>query len=198
MSALLGWRARGCLGALALLAVGAAPPPVDRAAAELGVRTSPAAAAPEVVLGDIDGTQALLSPRQGEVLVVTFFATWCDVCRRELPALLTLGRELAARHPGRLRVVAVSMDQERAAVKKYLRGLGRAARPRGWTVLLDTPDQSTLAAYYSAARAAAIPDEYELPQTYVVDRSGTLAGWLEGPRDWSGPAARAYLEGLLR
>jgi hypothetical protein len=44
---------------------------------------------------------------------------------------------------------------------------------------------------------ALIPDEYDLPQTYVVDRAGELVGWLQGPRDWSAPAARAYLEELL-
>jgi hypothetical protein len=36
-----------------------------------------------------------------------------------------------------------------------------------------------------------------LPATFLVDRSGALVGVALGLRDWTGAAARAYLDRLL-
>jgi thiol-disulfide isomerase/thioredoxin len=180
------------LALAAALALGAGP------GAALGVEASAPAPAPRVTALDLDGRPAELAQHPGEVLVVAFWATWCDACRAELPGLVALGRALARRHPGRFRIVGVSMDEERAAVRRYLRASPRRAGHPGWTVVVDGGDQAALAAYFTAARGAAVPDEYQLPQAYVVGPDGRLVGWVEGPRDWASPAARAYLEEVLR
>ena len=62
---------------------------------------------------------------------------------------------------------------------------------------MDTRDQATTTAFYCAARGGC-PDDYKLPETYIVDASGRLVGYVVGPRDWSTPEARAYFEALLR
>ncbi len=36
-----------------------------------------------------------------------------------------------------------------------------------------------------------------LPTAYFIDREGRLIGRVAGPRDWAGPAARAFIEALL-
>ena len=35
------------------------------------------------------------------------------------------------------------------------------------------------------------------PTAYLIDRQGRLIGRVAGPRDWSGPAARAFVQTLL-
>ena len=172
----------------------------DRVAAgsAFGVATCSAAPAPRFTLRDLDGVQARLAPNLGEVLLVTFWSSWCMSCREELPGLLALGRDLQARHPGRLRIVGVSMDEEGERVRRYLEELGRHRGALPWTVLLDTSEQAALAGYYTTAKTTEVPDEYVLPQTYVVDRTAHLVGYIEGSRDWTSAAARDYLEALLR
>jgi hypothetical protein len=66
---------------------------------------------------------------------------------------------------------------------------------KGLTVALD-PDQRTTVAYYCAARGGC-PDSYKFPESYIVDKNGRLVAFVVGPRDWSIPTARAFLEALI-
>jgi hypothetical protein len=65
----------------------------------------------------------------------------------------------------------------------------RAARERGYTatVLVDESGDVTGRMY----------GVWGPPTVYLVDRRGQLIGRAAGPRDWSGPAARAFIEALL-
>jgi hypothetical protein len=108
-----------------------------------------------------------------------------------MPSMLRLGRELESRYPGRFRMVAVSVDDGWDPVREFFGG----RPPAGLTVTLDT-DQLTTRAYYCTARGAC-PESFKFPETYIVDRSGRLAAYVVGPRDWSNPAARKFLELLI-
>lgn len=106
--------------------------------------------------------------------------------------MLQLGQELAARHPGKFRMVAVSVDEEWPIVQKFFGG----RLPGGVEFLLDV-DQSVTRQYYCAARGAC-PDSFKFPETYIVDARGNLVSYVIGPRDWSDPAALRYLDGLFK
>ena len=112
--------------------------PLELAAPELGGR--------EVRLGDAPGT----------VRVVDFWATWCEPCLQQLPAL---DRLLRAHQADGLRVYAVSVDEDRAQVEAFL-----AAEPLGLTVLWDK----------GGARHTERLDVQRLPTTLVVDRAGRV------------------------
>ena len=88
----------------------AAVPP--RAAAPL--RTIPMRL-PDLVLPDAKGVEHRLSDWAGHPLIVNFWATWCEPCRREIPLLIKLQHE---RGPHGLAIVGVAIDF-RAAVVKY-------------------------------------------------------------------------------
>ncbi len=152
------------------------------------------AAAPPLDLAAIDGTRFSLAGARGQVVFVNFWATWCPPCLDEMPSMLQLGREISARHPGRFKMVAVSVDAGWEPIKEYFAGSPFQGVPKGVTVALDE-NQAAARAYYCTARGSC-PD-IKFPETYIVDGSGRLVGYVVGPRDWSHPAARAFLEQLI-
>jgi thiol-disulfide isomerase/thioredoxin len=150
--------------------------------------------APPFELAALDGTRLSLASLRGQVVFVNFWATWCPPCREEMPSMVRLGQELMARYPGRFRMVAISVDEELAPVKEYFGAPPFTGPPSGLTVAWDA-DQSVTKAYYCTARGFC-PD-LKFPETYIVDRTGRLVAYIVGPRDWSNPAARAFLEELI-
>jgi thiol-disulfide isomerase/thioredoxin len=165
--------------------------------AGLGVDAAPGEQAPPLEVTALDGTKLSLASLRGQVVAVNFWATWCPPCREEMPSILALAKELAARHPGKFKLVAVSVDEKPEAVRDYLAKPPFGGDTGGVTVAFDSRDQAVTTAYYCAARAGC-PDDYKLPETYIVDADGRLVGYVVGPRDWSTPEARAYFETLLR
>jgi thiol-disulfide isomerase/thioredoxin len=172
------------------------PPVSEGALAAFGIDPAPGGAAPRFELAALDGSRVSLSSLEGQVVFVNFWATWCPPCRDEMPAMMALGRELAARHPGRFRMVAVSVDEGWDPVRDFFGQPPYLGKTDGLTVALD-PQQATTAAYYCAARGGGCPDDRKFPESYIVDTRGRLVAYVVGPRDWSQPTAKAYLEGLL-
>ncbi len=156
-----------------------------RSASSQFVRLEPATPLPELTLERLDGRAMRLGDFQGGLVLMSFWATWCPPCRRELPMperLRQAGREIP------LEVVAVSIDQGgRAAVAPFLRNLkisklkpfvdpeGRLAQPVG-----------------ASAEAPFVLSG--LPISFVVDRSSTAVGYITGDVDWTSPEALAFLK----
>jgi thiol-disulfide isomerase/thioredoxin len=102
----------------------AAPAPAPPAPEPAPVPTPPVQkvpeALPELALPGLDGTPHRLTDWKGRPLVVNFWATWCEPCRREIPLLKSLRRERAT---DRLEVVGIAIDS-RDAVRKYAKDTG--------------------------------------------------------------------------
>jgi thiol-disulfide isomerase/thioredoxin len=163
-----------------------------REEATFGVsRVAPPVAAPPVQVEGPDGRPVALPAAKGALTFVNFWATWCPPCRAEMPSMLQLGREIAERHPGRFRMVAVSVDDAWPEVHRFFGG----RFPGGLDVVRD-PDQSATRAYYCAARGAC-PESFKFPESYVLDGQGRIVAYFIGDRDWNAPAARRILERLL-
>ncbi len=162
-------------------------------------RTAPdapsAPAAPAIELVGLDGSRFSLASLRGKVVFVNFWATWCPPCREEMPSMLRLARDLEARYPGKFKMVAVSVDEDLAAVRAYFGAPPFAGLPKELTIAHD-PDQAVTKAYYCTARGTC-PD-LKFPETYIVDKAGRLVAYVVGPRDWDHPGARLFLEALLR
>jgi thiol-disulfide isomerase/thioredoxin len=71
---------------------------------------------PEIRLPGTDGTVHRLEDWKGKPLVVNFWATWCDPCRREIPLLKALRHEHAA---DGLEIVGIAVDYA-PSVHKYV------------------------------------------------------------------------------
>ncbi|TLY97005.1 MAG: TlpA family protein disulfide reductase [Gammaproteobacteria bacterium] len=122
---------------------------------------SPAAKIPEVLpdltLPGLDGTPHRLTDWKGHALLVNFWATWCEPCRREIPLLRSLRRERSA---DGLEVIGIAIDYSDAA-EKY----AREAR-------IDYPVLLGEQGGYEAA--AAFGMEPVLPFSVFADRTGRV------------------------
>jgi thiol-disulfide isomerase/thioredoxin len=75
---------------------------------------------PDVSMPDGNGTMHKLSDWKGRPLMVNFWATWCDPCRREIPLLKSLRHERSGES---LEVVGIAVDFK-DAVLDYTRKIG--------------------------------------------------------------------------
>ncbi len=82
-------------------------PPLRAAAAEL--QRWSGGAQPIFSLPNTTGANVALEAARGHVVLVHFFATWCEPCREELPAL----DRLAARANGSVKVLAIAVADPR-------------------------------------------------------------------------------------
>jgi len=163
-------------------------PPVP---AQLGLLATDLPAPPFRVEAASGGPVALPDVK-GQVALVHFWATWCPPCREELPGLVRLGRDLETRYPGKFKLLAISVDDSWDAVQQFF----AAAGPPGVLVARDL-DGSATQAYFCAARGAC-PKSFQFPESYIVDARGRLVAYVPDACNWSEPAARDYLEKLIR
>ena len=68
---------------------------------------------PELTLKDIDGKDISLAQYKGKVVLVNFWATWCDPCRTEIPWLIDMQAKYG---PKGFTVLGVAMDEEGKSV----------------------------------------------------------------------------------
>jgi thiol-disulfide isomerase/thioredoxin len=69
--------------------------------------------APDVTLKDLDGKDVNLGQYKGKVVLVNFWATWCDPCRVEIPWLIEMQQKYGAKG---FTVLGVAMDDEGKSV----------------------------------------------------------------------------------
>jgi len=70
-------------------------------------------AAPELTLRDLEGKDLSLSEYKGKVVLVNFWATWCEPCQVEIPWLIEMQQKYAAQG---FTVLGIAMDEEGASV----------------------------------------------------------------------------------
>jgi peroxiredoxin len=126
------------------------------APAERGQTASTGTPAPALVLPASTGEQIDLRDLEGKVVIVDFWASWCDPCKDELPVLDAMYRKHRERG---LEVLAVNIDEEREDAEALLKRLQVS-----FPILYDA-DQSAVSAW-------APP---KMPTSYIVDRDGTIS-----------------------
>jgi thiol-disulfide isomerase/thioredoxin len=136
-------------------------------------------ATPALALADLQGKNHRLSDYRGKVVLVNFWATWCEPCREEMPSIERLRASLEGRP---FAVLAVNLAEPESRIRKFLDTV-----PGGFTVLLDREGQTARA---WQARM--------LPATYIVGPDGRIRYRHIGDLDWSKPEVRNLVLGLMK
>ncbi|MCK7612984.1 TlpA family protein disulfide reductase [Roseibium sediminicola] len=121
---------------------------------------------PKLDIADLAGTTHRIGDYAGKVLIVSFWATWCPPCRKEMPSLARLARVLG---PDGYAVLAVNVGDQEDKVRGFLDEIDSD----GFTVLLDS-NKSMPSTWYLRG----------LPVTYILNRDGAVALAAVGDRVW--------------
>jgi thiol-disulfide isomerase/thioredoxin len=133
--------------------------------------------APTIPLHTLSGGVTHLGRFAGKAVLLNVWATWCLPCIHELPSLERLQAALGG---DRFTVIALSVDERGAAdVSPFLERLGL----RGLPVYLDP----------AGRMAGALGAHEGLPWTFLIDRGGSVVGYLRGIADWTSPEAHALI-----
>ena len=90
--------------------------------------------APEFSFAGLDGSPVRLQDLRGKVVLLDFWATWCEPCVQALPELKSLAREKSGEP---FVLVSVSADEDRAALEAFV-----AKHQMSWKQCWDETDQS--------------------------------------------------------
>ena len=127
----------------------------------------------------IDGVPRSLSEFRGRMVLLNVWASWCQPCRTEMPALSRLGTRLAA---DGLVIVAVSIDKNLADAERFLSALGLRDLP-----LYHDPSSTSL------KKLGAVG----VPTSILIDRQGREIGRLRGSAAWDSDEAILLIRGAL-
>ncbi|MEM8702076.1 MAG: TlpA disulfide reductase family protein [Pseudomonadota bacterium] len=123
----------------------------------------------ELNIPDLTGAVHQLEDYRGKTVVVSFWATWCPPCRKEMPTLARLGRELGTDDYA---VLAVNVGDRQDKIEAFLNQIDH----EGMAILLDNKKD--------------MPSKWflrGLPVTYIVDANGKVALGAIGERVWDAP-----------
>ena len=128
----------------------------------------------------LDGKPANLSDLRGKVVVLNFWATWCQPCVDEAPSLVELQRRVAPLG-GLVLGVNAGVNDSQSAYESFLK-----------TYNVDFPTY-----FDSSQQIARSYGTTMYPETYVIDRKGRIDRKIIGPQDWTSPTMMAYLDSVL-
>ncbi len=139
--------------------------------------------APDFTAQSHDGKPVKLSDYRGKVVVLNFWASWCNVCKAEKPSLSSMTGDLSQDN---FAVVSLASDRNWDDVKKTLPG----GAP--FQVLLDPPaDDGNIGAIASAWGIKAVPE------SFIIDKQGRIRMYLVNKRDWDSAVAETCLQALV-
>lgn len=135
----------------------------------------------EVKFQDASGKDLTIADWKGKVVLLNLWATWCLPCRKEMPALDRLQKEMGS---DRFEVVAVSVDRKGAeAARKFL----------------DETKVENLKLYVDpSARLTSDLKVVGLPATLLIDAQGREIGRLLGPAEWDSEDAKRLIGAALK
>lgn len=124
------------------------------------------------------GQQVSLENYRGYVLVIDFFATWCQPCRESIPHLIEMNRKYG---------------------KQGLQVLGMSADEDGERLVKDFADERHITYPIALAGEAALTDfgVRSVPVMFIIDKKGKVAEVFRGFTDEVGRSTEQLIKKLL-
>jgi peroxiredoxin len=134
--------------------------------------------APDFTLKNHDGTEITLSKLRGRVVLLNFWATWCDTCVVEMESLERLTRQMQDKP---FTLLAVSVDDNWDKVREFFKD------GSSMSVLLDK-DKTTPAMYGTE----------KFPESFLIDPEGNIRYYIISERQlWHSDEVRQCLDALM-
>lgn len=133
-------------------------------AALLCITTSAFAAMPKTgdAFPDLSkfGLEGTLPETKGKVVIVDFFASWCEPCKESFPAM----EELKQKYGDRLVIIAVNVDKKKADMDEFLK-----KHPATFSIVRDASNK--------LVGELKIPT---MPSSFVLDQAGKVHSFHRG------------------
>ncbi len=139
--------------------------------------------APPIRLQDGQGNEHSLADFRGKVVFLNFWASFCVPCREEMPSMEALVRQYESQG---MVMLAVSQDPEVGDMNGFMQQFLPGERS-SMTVLWDS--QGETARRYGTEL---------IPETYIIDRNGTIIARFVNAYDWTRPEVKVLIESLIR
>ena len=134
---------------------------------------------PALELKDLNGNTYRLSDHRGKVVLINFWATWCEPCRDEMPSIQRLKNKLDAKS---FAVLAVNVGESEARIADFLQKL-----PLDFTIVRDHSS-----AVMKAWRVRG------LPASFIVGSDGRIRYSFTGEFEWDDEKVVKVLTTLMR
>lgn len=135
---------------------------------------------PEFSLPRLDGSTFKLSDVRGKVVLINFWATWCEPCGREFPSLI----ELIAALKGETVLIAVATDENIKDIENFIKAFGLP--------------QANIEIVWDKGRE--IANKYgvgQIPETFLVGKDGKFMRKIVGVDKWATPDAINYFNKIV-
>lgn len=134
---------------------------------------------PTFSVRSINGEELSLAKFAGRLVVLNFWASWCDPCIAEFPSLL----KLVAKYKGEVVLFAISADYERADIDNFL----KTFKVKDPNVHIAWDKDLNIAKKFGTDR---------LPESYIIGRDGRLVRKVAGIDDWASKDAIEFFDML--
>jgi peroxiredoxin len=134
--------------------------------------------APDFTITADNGRTISASKFGGRLLVLNFWATWCQPCVEEVPSLSQFSKEMAG---SGVVVLGVSVDKDEKVYRAFLSRTNPA-------FLTARDPQANINADYGT---------FKYPESYIIDTHGKVVQKIIGPENWTDEQMLSYVKSLL-
>ena len=133
--------------------------------------------APDFLLSDLEGNIFDLSAFSGQVIMLTFWGTWCGPCRREIPDFIRLYDEY---NDDGLEIIGVAVQSGTPENIKRFSDYYKI----NYTILTDIESYESYRAFHDYGRVTGVGTR-AVPTTFLIDRDGYIVKTYRGARPGS-------------
>ncbi|MGE3757524.1 MAG: TlpA family protein disulfide reductase [Pseudobdellovibrionaceae bacterium] len=126
----------------------------------------------------LEGQPFVLTHKEGQKIILNFWASWCEPCVEEFPSMINLVKQTN----GRVRIVFVSADYTREEIDGFLKNFPDI-KTDGISVIWDK--EGSIRKLYGVEK---------LPETFVIGSDGKLLRKIVGTMNWLTPESLEFFK----
>lgn len=136
---------------------------------------------PNFEVKNLEGKPVQLSDFKGQVVIVSFWASWCGPCLEEFPSMI----ELVEKMNGQVKLLAISQDSSKEEIEAFLKSFPKSKNPN-IHILWD--EDHKVGQQFNADR---------LPESFVAGKDHRLVRKIVGSINWATPQAITFMQELV-